>query len=345
MGRFGSRSPLTAYLSDVPTVVRLSPDRLHRLLHGAVAVAERPALFRIAGSGALDCLQGLLTNDLVKPGADRLVYGALLTQKGMILSDAWVIRRRDEFLWISPRSRREETLALFTRSLPPRLARVRDESDRLAVITAHGPRAVASVQSAFDSVPTDPGQLTEVTSGHGPVLLARPHDTAPFRLLLVAAQDEVPDLLERMARAGIPAGDEVDGEGARILAGWPAIGAEIDDRTLPQEVRYDEIDAVSYSKGCYVGQETVARIHFRGHPNRELRGLVWPGESPSGAAVQGAEGREGGVVSSVLALPGRSLGLVKIRREILESGTTEVSAGGAPARLVTLPFAPDEIAA
>jgi folate-binding protein YgfZ len=327
------------------SVVRLSPDRLHRLLHGAVAVAERPAMFRIAGPGALDCLQGLLTNDLAKPGVDRLIYGALLTQKGMILSDAWVVRRREEFLWISPGSRREETLALFTRSLPPRLARASDESDRLAVITVHGPRAVASAQAALESVPAETGQVTELASAHGPVLVARPHDTAPFRLLLVAGQDDIPSLLERMARAGIPTGDELDGEAARILAGWPALGAEIDDRTLPQEVRYDEIDAVSYSKGCYVGQETVARIHFRGHPNRELRGLVWPGDVAPGAAVQGAEGREAGVVSSVLALPGRSLGLVKVRREVLESGTTEVSAGGAPARLVTLPFAPDEIAA
>jgi tRNA-modifying protein YgfZ len=327
------------------SVVRFSPDRLQRLTRGAVAVAERPAVFRIAGPGALDCLQGLLTNDLVKPGADRLVYGALLTQKGMILSDAWVVRRRDEFLWISPRSRREETLALFTRSLPPRLARVSDESERLAVITAHGPRAVASAQGALLPVPAETGQVSEMSSGKGAVLVARPADSAPFRLLLVAGPDEIPLLLERMARAGIPTGDELDGEAARILAGWPAIGAEIDDRTLPQEVRYDEIDAVSYSKGCYVGQETVARIHFRGHPNRELRGLVWPGDIAPGTAVRGAEGREAGVVSSVLALTGRSLGLVKVRREVLEAGTPEVTAGGAPARLVTLPFAPDEVAA
>ena len=89
---------VTAYLSFMSSAVHLSPDRLHRLLHEAVAVAEHPAVFRITGPGAVDCLQGLHTNDLVKPGVDRLVYGALLTQKGMILSDAWVVRLRDSLL-------------------------------------------------------------------------------------------------------------------------------------------------------------------------------------------------------------------------------------------------------
>src|SRR5258708_9948328 len=61
----------------------------------------------------------------------------------------------------------------------------------------------------------------------------------------------------------------------RILAGWPRLGAEIDQKTLPQEVRYDDINGVSYTKGCYTGQETVSRLHFRGHTNRHLGGLLW----------------------------------------------------------------------
>jgi folate-binding protein YgfZ len=326
--------------------VTLSADRLHRLLHDAVAVPARPAIFRIAGPGALDCLQGLLTNDLVKPGADRLVYGALLSQKGMILTDAWVIRRRDEFLWITPASRREETFALFRRSLPPRLATATDESERLAVITVHGPRGAELVRdSGLGAIPAEPGQVTETTSGAASIVMARPASTAPFRLLLIAESGGTTPILESLVRAGVATGDESDSEASRILSGFPAVGAEIDDRTLPQEVRFDDIDALSYSKGCYVGQETVARIHFRGHPNRELRGLVLPGDAAPGAAVLGPEGRDVGVVSSVLALPGRTLGLVKIRREMLEAGTSAVTAGGAGASLVALPFSPGAIAA
>ena len=104
--------------------------------------------------------------------------------------------------------------------------------------------------------------------------------------------------MSRLVAAGARPGDEGDHHAARILAGWPALGAEIDERTLPQEVRYDEIGGVSYTKGCYTGQETVARLHFRGHPNRELRGLWWRSDEPerSTAAVARccrASGRSG----------------------------------------------------
>ena len=85
--------------------LRLDRARLDRVRHGATVVATTPAVFRIAGPGALACLQGLLTNDLEKPGDGSLVYGALLTPKGMIVVDAWVLRQGDMFTLIVPRIR------------------------------------------------------------------------------------------------------------------------------------------------------------------------------------------------------------------------------------------------
>ena len=73
----------------------LDRARLDRVRHGATVVTTEPAVFRIAGPGALGCLQGMLTNDLEKPGDDSLVYGAMLTPKGMIVVDAWVLRQAD----------------------------------------------------------------------------------------------------------------------------------------------------------------------------------------------------------------------------------------------------------
>ncbi|HVJ99486.1 MAG TPA: hypothetical protein VM365_01435, partial [Gemmatimonadales bacterium] len=109
----------------------------------------------------------------------------------------------------------------------------------------------------------------------------------------------------------------------------------------PQEVRYDEIGGVSYTKGCYTGQETVARLHFRGHTNRELRGLAWrePG-APDGRGVLAGD-KEVGTVRSTLTVDGRTLGLAIVRREI-EPGT-DVVAGGREARVVQLPFGGDEL--
>ena len=116
------------------------------------------------------------------------------------------------------------------------------------------------------------------------------------------------------------------------------MGAEIDDRTLPQEVRYDEIGGVSYTKGCYVGQETVARLHFRGHANRHLRGLLWPSAAPLAAERIVAGDRDVGSVRSTLALDDRRM----VRREV-DPGT-EVLAGGQRAVVLALPFAPDDLA-
>jgi folate-binding protein YgfZ len=128
---------------------------------------------------------------------------------------------------------------------------------------------------------------------------------------------------------------------ARLLAGWPTLGVEIDERTLPQEVRYDEIGGVSYTKGCYIGQETVARLHFRGHTNRELRGLRWRGTPPmAGRGVVHGE-KDVGAVRSTLTLEDRRLGLGTIRREVAPGDV--VLASGAEATVVTLPFGAEEL--
>ena len=91
----------------------LDRDRLSEVRHGAVLVTSEPAVFRVQGPGALTCLQGLLTNDLVKPGDNSLVYGALLTPKGALVVDYWVIRQADAITLIAFRSGHEASLDLF----------------------------------------------------------------------------------------------------------------------------------------------------------------------------------------------------------------------------------------
>lgn len=315
---------------------------LRRLQQDAVVVRSASVVIRIAGPKALECLQGLLTNDLSKPGADSLTYGALLTAKGMLVVDAWVVRRAEEFLWLAPAERVEPTLEIFRRTLPPRMARAEDQRATRTVLALYGARTSEVISGAgLGSVP-ELGRVVETSFGDGPLLLARPA-AAPFALLLIIGADAAESLIQLLIRWGAAAGDQSDAEAARILAGWPSLGGEIDDKTLPQEVRYDEIGGVSYSKGCYVGQETVARLHFRGHANRELRGLVWQDGAPEDGTVLRPDGKSAGEVSSLLRLPDRTLGLVKIRREVLEQGATDLTAGGAIARLVPLPFGAEDL--
>jgi folate-binding protein YgfZ len=125
----------------------------------------------------------------------------------------------------------------------------------------------------------------------------------------------------RVAREpGVAPGGHRAWDVARIEAGRPEWGIDIDDTTIPQEANFDELHAISYTKGCYTGQEVVARVHFRGHVNRHLRGIAYPpdgGPLPVGARLIDETGRDIGDVRSAAISPrlgGIALGMV--RREI-----------------------------
>jgi folate-binding protein YgfZ len=319
----------------------LERERLAEVRHGAVLVTTAPSVFRIQGPGALTCLQGLLTNDLVKPGDNSLVYGALLTPKGALVVDYWVLRQADAFTLVAPRSGHEASLDLFRRQLPPRLAKVEDLTGEARVAWLIGSRGFQTLAESGVSMPESSGRVASVGGEVSPVALALAPEPAPFVALAVGAEPAIAALSSRLLVAGALTGDERDLHAARILSGWPALGAEIDDRTLPQEVRYDQIGGVSYTKGCYTGQETVARLHFRGHTNRELRGLRWRRSEPfAGRSINKGE-REVGSVRSTLSLEDRAIGLGLIRREV--GVGEELMAGGWPATVVTLPFGPEDL--
>lgn len=308
----------------------LDPVRLARLVSGAVLVDLPMALVQVTGSGAVTCLQGLVTNDLLKPGPNSVTWGALLTPKGMIETDLWALRQGDDVTLLLPMRGREAALGIFKRSIPPRLAKVLDATTTHRVVALYGSTIDAALHGTIV-----PASGTVTREGDGPSL-ARPLPGAPFAFLAIGLTEGVAAFRARIHSHGAAIGDEDDAEAARILAGWPALGAEIDEKTLPQEVRFDELGGVSYTKGCYLGQETVARIHFRGHPNRELRGLEWEDATAlEGTLIEGA-GREAGTVRSTLVVGGRRLGLAPIRREVAIGDV--VTAGGRSARVVALPF-------
>jgi len=318
--------------------VRIGRRRLAAVRQGATVVLTGPAVFRVVGPGALTCLQGLLTNDLVQPGDGSMVYGALLTPKGAIVVDTWVLRHGDGLSLIVPTAGREPALEIFHRTLPPRLARMADLTEEWRAAWVLGEHAFRTLLKSGIPVPEGAGRVGAAGEGASETLVALAPETAPFVALLAGPADQVERLAARLVEAGATAGEESDLQAIRILAGWPALGLEIEERTLPQEVRYDEIGGVSYTKGCYTGQETVARLHFRGHTNRELRGLVWQDGLPPESRAVVADGREVGIVRSTLTLEDRSLGLALVRREV--GPGEDVVAAGRDAVVVGLPFEP-----
>jgi tRNA-modifying protein YgfZ len=327
-----SSPPLVLGAPDLP------PEQADAVLDATFVAEPDIALLEVSGAGALQCLQGLLTNDLDVPGDGAFVYGAVLTPKGTIICDLWVARDAGKLTLSVPRRGVPDLMEMFRRSLPPRLARTIDRSGEAGALRLAGPGSADVMQRAGIAAPPV-GRVANAIVGDAACVVARPPGDGPFTFEIRAPIDDLAAVENQLTAAGALTGGPAGLELARILSGWPALGAEIDRKTLPQEVRYDEINGVSYTKGCYTGQETVARVHFRGHPNRHLVGLVWeePPALEQSDVTQGGKVR--GRVTSVawLAPVERFVGLGVVRREV--DRDQPVTAAAAPAAVIDLPFA------
>lgn len=314
---------------------------VERLRVGAVVAPADVGLLDLTGPGAVSCFQGLLTNDIEKPGDGAFVHGALLTPKGMIVVDGWAARLGARVRFTVPAEGREPGAAILQRSVPPRLARTADRTGESAVLRVAGAHAVSILGVAALPQPQH-GHAVEATVGGVALEVARASERAPFAFQITAAVEHQDAVIERLVKGGATVADAAALELARILAGWPRLASEVDEKTLPQEIGYDELGGVSYTKGCYTGQETVSRLHFRGHPNRHLRGLLFELDSAApavgGWSAVTEDEKEVGRVTSLAWVAGadRWIGLAVIRREV-EIGAV-VRAAGREARVVTLPF-------
>jgi folate-binding protein YgfZ len=128
-------------------------------------------------------------------------------------------------------------------------------------------------------------------------------------------------------------------EVVRVEHGRPRYGIDLDENAIPQEAGLNE-RAVSFTKGCYVGQETVARLHYKGKPNRHLRGLRLSEPLPGGTELHLGERPVGRLGSSVLSPTHGAIGLALVRREAEPGATVSVGSDGASALVTELPFAP-----
>ena len=261
-------------------------------LHSRLTIPVNDAVFRIEGPGTVTCLQGLLTNDVAKLATGAAAWGAFLTPKGMIITDAWVIRDGDAAWVLVPASAHDAMKQLFGRTMPPRLAKVTDRTDTM------------SVHWLLDAPPTAVDGAT----------LVRPEGPAPFTSLTLTPDAAALDthLVER----GWAVGPSSHADVIKVLLGWPTLGREIDDRTLPQEVRFDQLGGVKYDKGCYTGQETIARLHFRGHANRALRGVRWlPGDEPTEVNVTLGD-KAIGTLRTIARVGDECVALAMLRRDV-----------------------------
>src|SRR3989449_138228 len=229
--------------TDTSAVARLEPGRVTAatvaaLRTGAVLARAEAGVVALTGPGAVTCFQGLLTNDIEKPGDGAFVYGALLTPKGMIVVDGWATRHGTTVSYTVPAHGRERALEILTRSVPPRLARLADRTAELAVLRLTGPQALAVAEAAGLAVPSTAGRAAQAVTGDASADVARPGDVAPFALQFSLPADRADALRERLVAGGALWADSDALEFARILAGWAALGAGVDGKTVPQGGRH-----------------------------------------------------------------------------------------------------------
>ena len=304
---------------------------------GAIVAQDAVGIIDVTGPGVVECLQGVLTSDIDGAGDGSFLYGALLTNKGMILCDMWTARHGSHAWLTIPIQGRDVLLEAFGHYLPPRLARATDHTDNLVVLRIAGPQALSAAAHAGIGVP-EPGVSGSTVVGGVACTVSRPPEPAHFGLQVQLEQESVSTVLDALTRAGAVVSDTPALDLTRILAGWPRLGAEIGEKTLPQEVRFDEHNGVSYTKGCYTGQETVARVHFRGHVNKQLTGLLWDGTpDPADPSIR-QDDKDVGRVTSVAWLSPfeQHIGLGIVRQQI--DASRALTAGGAPAVIAPLPF-------
>lgn len=285
-------------------------DAEWRALENGCVVHQRTRVSRyeLRGTGALACLQGLVTSDVSKAPDQSRLFGALLTAKGMIVAPLWIERRDPTLLAVeTPDAAAPLLEEVFAKSLPPRLCEWENVTGVTLGIGLYG--AKAETELPF------PSALPAVARG------AKGLDGD------LDAED-ASMVVEALLDGGAVVSSHALMSSCRILAGIPALGSEIDAKTLPQEVRMEELGAISYTKGCYLGQETVARLHFRGHANRRLALLVLDAEPPELPSEVLADGKVAGRLTS--SCWSRDLdawvGQAVLRREIEDGG--EVEAGG-----------------
>jgi folate-binding protein YgfZ len=313
-----------------PATVEL--DAQYRQLREECGLLDRcdRAVIAISGPDGAEYLQGQLTNDVeaLEPGEGQ--YAALLDRKGHMQSDMRVLRiGPEEILLDTEGIARGPVVKHLTMYSIGRDVAVGDVSDERAIISLIGPRSVEIAGTA--ALPENACEETKVA---GVVCLAA--GTSEGIDLIATAADR-----ERLREGLLEAGAvEVSSEATEILrieAGRPRFGAEMGAETMPAEAGIVE-DAVSFTKGCYIGQETVARLHYKGKPNRHLRGLRLSGAATPGAALRLGEKEVGTLGGAVVSPALGPIGLAIVRREA-EPGT-EVAVGedGVTAEVVALPF-------
>jgi folate-binding protein YgfZ len=304
---------------------------------GLLDRSERGKL-ALTGAGAKEFLNGQVSNDVEALTPGRGCYATFLTHKGKMRGDLRVLDLGEELFLDTERDALQDLFNLIRRAKIGFDAELHKRTLERGLLSLIGPRA------------------REVTGAAG--LGEAEHDNAPAEVDgisvhlvatdagvdLLCGADRTGDLRAALEARGATPVEEAAVEALRVERGRPRYGIDLDDTVIPEEAGLNE-RAVSFTKGCYVGQETVARLHWRGKPNRHLRGLRLSAPAGTGDELRlglpagAGEGKVVGRLGTVALSPAHGpIALAILRREAGPDDVLTVGAGGVTAQVVELPF-------
>ncbi|HJR06092.1 MAG TPA: aminomethyltransferase family protein [Pyrinomonadaceae bacterium] len=313
------------------------------------------ARIEVSGAEAVQFLNGLITNDVKTLGAGAWMHAAFPNVQGRLLASVRVARVDEEasFLIDTESATHEKVFQTLQRFTLAGDFRVKDVSAETIQLSLQGAGSRAIVESVFGSAPAQIGgqqQSASVVSWRDGQLVRVLHATHTgedgYDLVCDARLATV--LWDALTEAGARAVGFDAFEVLRVEAGEPRQGIDVTETNVVLEAGRED-EAVSYTKGCYIGQEIIARIHWRGHVAKRLAGLVLEGDAEldaapaEGVCVRSTEGKEIGRVTSSVFSPrlGRRIALGILKYDYLQPDTQVSVVCGEEeraARVASLPF-------
>jgi tRNA-modifying protein YgfZ len=295
----------------------------YELLTESVGLLDRAGrgMFLVRGAEGADFLQGQVSNDVESLAPGQGCYATVLNHKGKLRTDLRILRGED-FFWLDTEAIGQAVVRhMLDTYTVGREVRWEDAGETHAILSLIGPAA-----DGLAEPPPAAAEHAFVDTGAG--LWVR----TDLGIDIVCDRARAEEL---RADLGVEEVAEDAAECLRIESGRPRLGLDMDSETIPQEAGINE-RAVNFEKGCYVGQETVARLHYRGKPNRHLRGLRLSEPVERRTEIVLGEKVVGRVGSTCVSPRLGPIALALVRREAALGDVVRV--GHAEGRVVQLPF-------
>ncbi len=292
------------------------------------------------GADRVRWMNGMVTNNVRDLETGHGNYNFLLNAQGRILADLYIYNRGEYLLLDTAQWQAPKLLEVMNKFIIMDDVELTDISPKLTSLAVQGPRARQVLGAAgFKVAEPGPLQVQDIAWNEVGLSITRMASDISDTYELWLAPANAGAVWDALAAGGAkPVGTEAL-EMFRLAAGIPRYGQDITERYLPQET--DQQQALSFKKGCYIGQEIVERIHARALLHRRLTGLEVDGAPPAPGAKIQQDGKDVGEITSALRVPGnqgdRTLALGYLRLEATTAGAA-LSVEGAPVAVRSLPY-------